>query len=117
MSRVQPKASEPGPLKQWAMIAFESLGAGALAIMLVFAAVLVVVGVYVQLIWPLTDWDMVGVSLEPYQSAIVMALVFVFIAGSAVGFWFVSGAAWQAQRQSPSSRSVASKRPISRARY
>jgi hypothetical protein len=119
MSKVQPKtkASEPGPLKQWAMIAFESMGAGALAIMLVFAAVLVVVGVYVQVVWPLTDWDMVGVSLEPYESAIIMALVFVFITGSAVGFWFVSGAAWQTQRQPPSSRRVPPKRTIARARY
>ena len=96
------------------MIAFESLGAGALAIMLVFAAVLVVVGVYVQVVWPLTDWDMVGVSLEPYWTTIITVLVFVFIAGSAAGFWFVSGAAWQTQGRIPPARGVAPKRPISR---
>jgi hypothetical protein len=37
------------------MIVLESLGVGALTIMLVFAAILVVVGVYVQIVWPLTD--------------------------------------------------------------
>ncbi len=119
MPKVQPKGktSEPGSLKLWAMIAFESMGVGAVTLMLVFAAVLVVVGLYVQIVWPLTDWDMVGVSLEPYRSTIITALFFIFIAGSAAGFWCISGAAWKTQRPTPPARSVGPKRRISRVPY
>ncbi|MBZ5706131.1 MAG: hypothetical protein LAN63_12315 [Acidobacteriia bacterium] len=115
MPRVQPKpkTSEPGPLKHWAMIVFESLGVGALAIMLVFAAVLVVVGVYVQVVWPLTDWNLVEVSLDPYRSAISTVFFFIFVAASALGFWFISGAAWKNQRPTPSARRVAPRPRIS----
>lgn len=103
----KPKAAEPGPLKYWVMIAFESMGTGALAITLAFAAVLVVVGVYVQVIWPLTDWDLVTVSLDPYYSQIVLAGVFIFLIGTAAGFWFVSGAAWHDSKRRPAPKNLA----------
>ena len=119
MPSLQPKrkTSEPGSLKHWAMSVFESLGVGALTIMLVFAAVLVIVGVYVQIVWPLTDWDMVSVSLEPYRSLITTVLVFIFMAASAAGFWLISGSAWRTLRRTPPVRSVAPKRRISRAPF
>lgn len=113
MPRVQPKATEPGPLKHWAMIVFESLGVGALTIMLVFAAILVVVGVYVQIVWPLTDWSLVEVSLDPYRSAISAAFFFIFVAASALGFWFISGAAWKNQKATPPARKVSPRPRIS----
>jgi hypothetical protein len=111
------KAAEPSPLKYWALIAFESMGAGALAITLAFAVVLVAVGIYVQIIWPLTDWDLVSVSLDPYYSQIVVAIVFIFLTGTAVGFWFVSGAAWQTRKQTPATRGIAAGRRVSRTHF
>ena len=77
------------------MIVLESIGVGMMAVILLLAAVLVMVGIYVQVIWPLTDWDLVGVSLEPYNSAITAVLTGVFIGGFAAGYWCISGNAWK----------------------
>ena len=77
------------------MIAFESFGFGASAILIVIAAVLVVVGFYVQVIWPLTDWDMVDVSLEAWEPALQAVLLLIFFAATAVGFSMVTGAAFR----------------------
>ncbi|HVO81638.1 MAG TPA: hypothetical protein VMT28_12965 [Terriglobales bacterium] len=114
--RPKSKTDEPGPLKYWTMIVFESLGVGALVIMLVLAAVLVLVGVYVQIVWPLTDWDMVSVSLEPYRSLITTSLFSIFLAASAAGFWFISGAAWRTVKPTSLARGVPPKRPPSQYR-
>ena len=80
------------------MIAFESFGFGASAILMVIAAVLVIVGFYVQVIWPLTDWDMVEVSFDAWKPAMKAALVLIFFAGTAVGFAMVTGAAFQKKK-------------------
>jgi len=109
----KPKTSEAHPLKHWAMIVFESLGVGALTIMLVFAALLVMVGAYVQIVWPLTDWSLVEVNLDPYRSTISAAFFLLFTAASALGFWFISGAAWKNQKANPSAGRVAPKSRIS----
>jgi uncharacterized membrane protein (Fun14 family) len=66
-----------------------------LALLITLATVLVAVGLYVQVIWPLTDWDLVSVNLEPYQSLVSTILLSIFAFGSGLGFWFVSGAAWK----------------------
>ena len=73
----------------------ESIGVGMMAVILLLAAVLIVVGIYVQVIWPLTDWDFVSVSLEPYNAAITAILTGVFIGGFAAGYWCISGNAWK----------------------
>jgi hypothetical protein len=93
--RSRQKPAKPDPLKEWAMILFESLGFGMLAILIALSVVLLAVGLYVQVIWPLTDWDLVNVSLEPYQSLVSTVLLSIFAFGSGLGFWFVSGAAWK----------------------
>lgn len=77
------------------MILFESLGFGMLAILLVLSAVLVGVGLYTQIIWPLTDWDLIDVSLDAYQPLVSTALLSVFVFGFGLGFYFVSGTAWK----------------------
>ena len=77
------------------MVVMESIGVGMMAVILLLAAVLITVGIYVQVIWPLTDWDLIGVSLEPYNSAITAVLTGVFIGGFAAGYWCISGNAWK----------------------
>ena len=91
--------TEESELKQWAMILFESLGVGMMSVILLLALVLVVVGIYVQLIWPLTDWDLLTVTLEQYNSTVSLVLSGVFIFGFGVGFWFISGAAWKRMKR------------------
>ena len=83
------------PTKELAMVFLQSIGVGMMAVILLLAAVLVLVGVYVQVIWPLTDWDLVSVKLEPYNSAITAVLAGVFIGGFAAGYWCISGNAWK----------------------
>ena len=89
------KPEPPSPLQQWAMIAFESFGFGASAILIVMAVVLVVVGFYVQVVWPLTEWDMVDVSLDSWKPLMKAALLLIFFAGTAIGFSMVTGAAFR----------------------
>ncbi len=91
-------ATKPAPQDPWkelAMVVLQSVGFGMMAVVLLLAAVLVMVGIYVQVIWPLTDWDLVNVSLEPYNSAITAVLTGVFIGGFAAGYWCISGNAWK----------------------
>ena len=77
------------------MIILESIGVGMMSVTLLLATVLLVVGIYVQVVWPLTDWDLVNVSLEPYNSTITAVLTGVFIGGTAAGYWCISGNAWK----------------------
>jgi hypothetical protein len=91
----QKPASEKEILKEWVIVLLESMGVGAVAVILLLAAVLLAVGIYVQIVWPLTDWDLVGVSLESYQSAANAVLTGVFIGGFLAGYWCISGHAWK----------------------
>jgi hypothetical protein len=96
MKKLPPtQTAKPDPLKHWAMILFESLSFGVLAILLVAGVVLLAVGIYVQLIWPLTEWSLVSVNLDSYRPLIDAALLSIFGFASGLGFWFVSGAAWK----------------------
>ncbi len=105
-------ATAEDSLKQFGIVLLESLGAGAVAVVLVLAAVLVIVGIYVQVIWPLTDWDLVNVSLEEYRSLATAVLTLVFIAGFAAGYWCISGAAWKPVRP----RAIPSQKAVARPR-
>ena len=93
--RPNAKSASQYPWKEVAMVVLESVGVGMMAVILSLAAVLVLVGVYVQVVWPLTDWDLVSVSLEPYNSGITAVLTGVFIGGFAAGYWCISGNAWK----------------------
>lgn len=89
------------PWKELALLLFGSAGAGIMAVILLLSAVLVVVGLYVQLIWPLTDWDLVSVSMEQYNSAAKAILIGVFLGGFSAGFWCISGNAWKKASPTP----------------
>jgi len=79
------------------MVVFESLAVGVVAIILTLAVVLVAVGLYVQIVWPLTDWDLVSVDFGPYRPLFDTTLLMIFAFGSVLGFWFISGAAWKGE--------------------
>lgn len=110
-------APRPDPTAQhWGMLLFESLSAGVMAIFAGFAAVTVIVGLYVILVWPLTFWDLSDLHLEQYSPWIRPVLWSVFGLGSFVGFLCFSGAAFRTARKaaSPSVPSVANARPVAK---
>jgi hypothetical protein len=91
---------DPDPADQfWGMLVFESLSAGAMAVLAGIAAVMAVVGVYVILVWPLTFWDLADVGLEKYGSWAETVLWSVFAGGTLAGYWCFSGMAFKAKRR------------------
>lgn len=76
------------------MLLFESASAGVMAIFVGFMAVLLVVGIYVIVVWPLTFWDLADLHLERYGSWIKPVLLSVFGGGTLGGFLCFSGLAF-----------------------
>lgn len=94
----------PDPTAQpWGMLVFESLSAGVMAIFVGFVVVVIVVGVYVILVWPLTFWDLANLGLERLTSWIRPALWSVFAVGTLVGYWCFGGAAFRTRQNAPAS--------------
>lgn len=88
--------SRPATTDQhWSMLLFESLSAGVLALAIGLATVLLAVGVYGTLVWPLTFWDLASLGLEKYASWTNTALWSIFAGGSLAGYWCFSGAAFK----------------------
>ncbi|HET6176168.1 MAG TPA: hypothetical protein VFE61_04490 [Candidatus Sulfotelmatobacter sp.] len=88
--------SRPDPTDQhWSMLLFESASAGIMAVAVGLAAVMVVVGIYVIFVWPLTFWDLANLGLEQYASWTDTVLWSVFAGGSLAGYWCFSGAAFK----------------------
>ncbi|HLV88514.1 MAG TPA: hypothetical protein VKV39_16130 [Candidatus Sulfotelmatobacter sp.] len=77
------------------MLVFESLSAGAIAIGIGLASVLIVIGLYSVVVWPLTFWDMASLGLEKYSSWTNTILWSIFAGGSLAGYWCFSGAAFR----------------------
>jgi len=73
------------------MLLFESLSAGVMAIFMGLAAVLLVVGLYVLTVWPLTMWDLASLHLEQYEDWARPLLWVVFGCGTLAGFFCFSG--------------------------
>jgi hypothetical protein len=91
-------AQKSDPTDQhWSMLVFESLSAGVVAVTVGLGAVLVVVGLYVSLVWPLTFWDLDGLGLEQFTSWTDTVLWSVFAGGSLAGYWCFSGAAFKSK--------------------
>jgi len=89
----------PDPTDQfWGMLLFESLSAGAMAVLVGLAAVMAVVGVYVIIVWPLTFWDLTDVGLEKYGSWAETVMWSVFAGGTLAGYWCFSGAAFKGKK-------------------
>jgi len=81
--------------QHWSMLVFESLSAGVIAVLVGLLAVMVIVGVYVIVVWPLTFWDLTNSGLEKYGAWVNTVLWSVFGGGSLAGFWFFSGLAFK----------------------
>jgi hypothetical protein len=90
--------SSDGTRQHWGMLVFESLSAGAMALLLAIAAVMAIVGVYVILIWPLTLWDLSFPGMEKLGSWANIAMWTVFVSGSLVGLWAFSGLAFRQKK-------------------
>jgi hypothetical protein len=88
-----------GAQQHWSMLVFESLSAGAMALFVAIAAVMVLVGAYLTFVWPLTSWDLSNLGLEKYAPWSGRALWSVFAGGTLVGFWAFSGAAFTRKKQ------------------
>jgi cell division septal protein FtsQ len=99
---VSPLVERPRPApsdQHWSLLLFESLSAGVLAIAVGLAVVMVAVGVYTLVVWPLTFWDVAQVSVEEYTSWEHTVLWSVFAGGSLAGYWCFSGAAFKDKRK------------------
>jgi hypothetical protein len=81
--------------QHWSILAFESLSAGIVAVVVGLSAVLIVVGLYVIIVWPLTFWDLANLGLERYSAWVNIVLWSVFAGGSLGGYWCFSGAAFK----------------------
>ena len=90
--------------QHWALLAYESLSAGAMALLAGIGAVILVIGVYVLIVWPLTFLDLADTGLEKYSDLAKLALWSVFAGGSLAGYWCFSGEAFKpkARPKSPS---------------
>jgi len=92
------------------MLLFESLSAGAMAVLVGLAAVMAVVGLYVIVVWPLTFWDLANSGLETYSGWASTVVWSVFAGGSLAGYWCFSGAAFNTKsagkRTEPTVRSA-----------
>jgi len=100
VQRSRPSPARPDSTDQhWSMLLFESLSAGVMAVGVGFAAVLIVVGVYTTIVWPLTFWDLANLGLEKYGAWINTVLWSVFAGGSLAGYWCFSGAAFKNRRK------------------
>lgn len=96
VQRQRPGTQRRDPTDQhWSMLLFESLSAGIMAVAIGFGAVLIVVGVYVIIVWPLTFWDLANLGLEKYSSLTNVVLWSVFAGGTMAGYWCFSGAAFK----------------------
>lgn len=96
VSRAHPQSKgNRGSGQHWGMLLFESLSAGALTLLVGFTMVMLAVGLYALLVWPLTFWDLTDTGLEQYGSWAKIVVWSVFAGGSLAGFWCFSGAAFK----------------------
>src|SRR5271154_1227878 len=87
VQRSRPQNSQSNSTDQhWSMLLFESLSAGVGAVFLGFTFALVVVGIYVIIVWPLTFWDLANYGLEKYAGWVQTAIWSLFAGGTAAGF-------------------------------
>lgn len=88
-------AGSAGSDEHWSMLLFESCSVGVMAVLVGMLSVMVVVGVYVIVVWPLTLWDLSNTGLEKYGSLVKTGLWSVFGGTSLAAYWCISGAAFK----------------------
>jgi len=95
--------------QHWSMVLFESCSAGALALGVGIASVMLAIGVYALFVWPLTYWDLANLGLEKYAKYGNTALWSIFAGGTLAGYWCFSGQAFK-DRRKPSSKPARNRR-------
>jgi hypothetical protein len=85
--------------QHWSMLLFESVSAGVMALLVLMMALMLLVGVYVIIVWPLTLWDLPVKNLDGYSSWVNLVLWSVFAGGSLAGLWCFSGAAFKDKKK------------------
>jgi len=79
----------------WTMVLFYALCVGVLALVGFFFVVLMGVGLYGQLVWTFTQWDLSSVRSAAVKPWAHFTLWVVFLAGTSTGVWFFGGYAWK----------------------
>jgi hypothetical protein len=77
------------------MVLFYAMGVGMLALMALFFVALMGIGLYGQLVWSFTQWDLSSVRSAVVKPWAHFTLWMVFFAGTLVGVWFFGGYAWK----------------------
>jgi hypothetical protein len=77
------------------MVLFYAIGVGALALMVFFFLALLGVGLYGQLVWTFTQWDLASVRSAVVKPWAHFTLLMVFLSGTVMGIWFFGGFAWK----------------------
>ena len=73
------------------MLFFASMSGGLLALFVGFILLIVFVGIYAGLIWPLTFWDLASLGLEKYGNWTGTMVLSVFAGGAFAGYLGFSG--------------------------
>lgn len=71
-----------------------------MAVFVGFGAVIMVVGLYAMVIWPLTNWDLAGLPPEQFNLWAQLVLWVVFGLGTMVGYLCFSGKVFKARQKS-----------------
>jgi hypothetical protein len=77
------------------MVLFYAMGVGMLALAAFFFVVLMGIGLYGQLVWTFTQWDLSSVRSAAVKPWAHFTLWMVFLGGTLVGIWFFGGYAWK----------------------
>jgi hypothetical protein len=88
------------------------MGIGVIAVSILLFLVLMAVWLYGQFVWTFTRWDLANVRLTPYKSLAYLILGATFAAGTGVGLWCFSGAAWRQPQSAVRGSSSASGRKM-----
>jgi hypothetical protein len=97
-ARKAPVSTSPakpgGAVDHWTFVLVYSLGIGSLAVVALLIGALIVVWLYSQFVWTLTQWDLSQVPVRPFRAFAMFVMLGVFVTGTCAGLWCFSGIAW-----------------------
>jgi hypothetical protein len=93
--QAKPAPQTNASVDHWTMVLFYAIGVGALALVLFVLVALVGLGLYGQLVWTFTQWDLTGVRSTAMKPWAHFVLWTVFASGTLIGIWFFGGYAWK----------------------
>jgi hypothetical protein len=92
-----PNSRQPGSrsVDHWTMVLFYAMGFGVLALVGLFFITLCAIGLYGQLVWTFTQWDLSSIRSAAVRPWAHLTLWTVFLSGTSAGVWFFGGYAWR----------------------